>query len=94
MKIIENPLKEFPTSKMIFKEGVSEKNIEKAIELANQIDYHYKDISNSYFLRFVGKTNRALAKRIFELGCTSIIVPLNGKDSEIQTKFYCEHFEK
>jgi hypothetical protein len=92
MKTIENDIKTFQTSKIIFEEGVSEENIAKAIELANQIDYYYNYIDDGAQYRAAGRKNKILAEKLLELGCVEIIVPFNGRNCEIKTETYCKGF--
>jgi hypothetical protein len=92
MKTIENAIKTFQTSKIIFEEGVSEENIAKAIELANQIDYYFSYIDDGAQYRAAGRKNRILVEKLIELGCTEIVIPFNGRDCELKTETYCKGF--
>jgi hypothetical protein len=92
MKIIENPLRNFPTSTMIFIEGVPEENIAKAIELANQIDFYFDYIGDGTQYMSSCIKNKVLYENILELGCVQIIIPYNGGNVEINPGYYCRSF--
>lgn len=75
-----------------FSDETTEAEIEKAIELAGNIDYYYEYIDDGKQWRAAGVHNKLVCNKLQELGCKSISIPKDKHIWDIDVSTFCSNF--